>query len=542
VLLVFAILALLPVEVVRAADIQPTVTLDPIAPTIYRGEVEHFTAHLANGHEFGVMFQQSIDGGITWDNYVGGNVSGTDPNTWVADIEVGPSIPLGARLIRAYSTPKPGFLEASSDPQEETVQIHQSAITSLKVVNVDWPTILPNSPNVRVVATGEHGSPEIDELVDGDWHPISDGAVGGMGYANVGPIGEGDHTYRARIDDSWSVAGSSDEITVQIGKAATEPTWLTPLATQAHHPIHGQVSFSAPVGGVALDGPLTVTDVATSNVVATGTAGMEFDLPPIALGNHSFLVRFEGTADYEPSEKAFTVNVVPDVLDATGVGLDMTTFYPIVDSYRDVVRAKGTRLEPASVSVAIYNSANTRVRLLAASRASGAYSVAWNGKNTTGTLQPSGKYKVVQTLTDAFGSRKSFTSYVTLSRKRIYTYTTYLNRTTPTKRSTAWVGWQFTLPSATLYKSLTLQVYGRSIRVPGADLGGWDIRRCSFSAAWSPDCVGSWGAMGFTNAWYSRGLSVTYNRSGRYVRGIAATYGSAVVYKARVKVTYGLLK
>jgi hypothetical protein len=270
---------------------------------------------------------------------------------------------------------------------------------------------------------------------------------------------------------------------------------------------------------------------------------MQFTIPPLSVGTHGFLVTYDGNADYAASSKTLTISVAMDLVEATGVGLDATTFYPVVDGYRDVVRAKGTRQEPLSVSVAIYNGAGTRVRLLAASRATGAYGVAWNGRNTAGTLQPSGRYKVVQTLTDAAGTKKAFTSYVTLSRKKIYTYTTYLNKTTPTKKSTSWAGWQFTLPSATLYKSMTFQAYARSVNVPGAELGGWDFRRCAWTAPWSPDCVGSWGSIGFSTAWYSRGLSTTYGRHGAYVRAfVATTYGSGVVYKVRLKVTYGVLK
>jgi hypothetical protein len=540
-LVVLAVLAVLPVEVAHAEDVQPTVTLDPIGDTIYRGDYEHFTAHVANGHQFGVTFQQSFDG-TTWTGYSGSSQSGGDPNTWFGGTQVTGSVPLGTRWIRAYTFPTAGFLEAWSAPQQQDVLIHESSISEVKAFNPDWPAILPNSPTVRVYATGVRGTPLLEQLVDGDWHDLGAGSSGGSTWVDLGPLGEGEHTFRARIPDSDFVVGSTEELVVHVTKAATEPSWFQPPTVQANHALPAQVAVNGQGGGVSFDAAMTVTEVG-GTFSASGQVGMQFTIPPLSLGTHSFLVSYAGNADYEASSKTFTLTAVPDVVEATGVGLDAATFYPVVDGYRDVVHARGTRQEPASVSVAVYNAGGTRVRLLAVSRAAGAYSVAWNGRNTAGTLQPSGGYKVVQTLTDAAGTKKAVTSYVTLSRKKIYAYTTYLNKTTPTKKSTSWAGWQFTLPSATLYRALTFQVYGHSVNVPGADLGGWDVRRCAWAAPWSPDCVGSWGAIGFSTAWYSRGLSVTYNRSGRYVRAFAATsYGSGVVYKVRLKVTYGILK
>ena len=118
-----------------------------------------------------------------------------------------------------------------------------------------------------------------------------------------------------------------------------------------------------------------------------------------------------------------------------------------------------------------------------------------------------------------------------------------LLKTAPTRKTTSWFGYQFSLPSATIYKSLVFSIYGRSTTVPGIVIGAVDNRICPItSTSWDPGCVGSWTGVGFSTAWYSKSLSTTYNRSGLYVRAFAAANGAGGVAKARLRVAYGILR
>jgi hypothetical protein len=348
----------------------------------------------------------------------------------------------------------------------------------------------------------------------------------------------------------YSMSGNAiaADATLDFTVGDTTATTVTLSKTKAYS--DQLVTATAKVTGPAglTGGTLKIRDVTTSvvlgSVAVTSSVRSLSVSKKFAAGAHWIVAEYSGAPRFAPSIVGQTLTVIAD----TGVALLATTpasqtFYPYRDAYKDTVQVGGTLDERATVSISIYRPTGGRIVLTSLGWKTGVYRYTWNGRNSSGTMYAVGKYKVVQTLRDSTGHVRSVTSYVTISAKRLYTTTTYLNRTTPTKRTTSWIGWQFTLPSATIYKSLVFQVYGRSLRVPGASLGGWDTRRCGWSAPWSPNCVGSWGSLGFTTAWYSRTLSPTYNRSGPYVRGIAATtYGSGVVYKVRLKVVYGILR
>jgi hypothetical protein len=100
----------------------------------------------------------------------------------------------------------------------------------------------------------------------------------------------------------------------------------------------------------------------------------------------------------------------PDTtVQASGLGVSASTFYPYPDKYRDTVAIKGTRGEKASTAISIYAPTGAKVRTFAVAAALGPYSVAWNGRNTSGTLLAAGEYKVVQTVTDLWGNKLSET-------------------------------------------------------------------------------------------------------------------------------------
>ena len=201
---------------------------------------------------------------------------------------------------------------------------------------------------------------------------------------------------------------------------------------------------------------------------------------------------------------------------ATGIGINRATFYPVVDGYLDTVTLRGTRNEKASVAVGIYAPTGGKVRTLTAASALGAYAIAWNGKTASGAVVPAGRYRVVQTVTDLWGNHLAVTSYVNVSRKKLFTYTyvktlngaaysatgdagtgsiskaksSYADgvRIATGHQGSAGVGYAFTVPAATIYKSVKFEMLGRSNLVAGAgdEVGvqdwsictGWDDLVC----------------------------------------------------------------
>lgn len=180
----------------------------------------------------------------------------------------------------------------------------------------------------------------------------------------------------------------------------------------------------------------------------------------------------------------------PDTMvQASGFMTNYGTIYPYVDGYRDSIDIRATRGEEASASIAIYNPAGTKIRTLTVPSGTGLYSVAWNGRNTAGTIQPAGKYKIISTVTDTSNNKLSDTRYVTVSSKKLVTktftqtldaakYTQLLKSGTGTasKTSTAYTGglkmtsgsngtvaavYSFSAPSAISYTTVTFTVIGK---------------------------------------------------------------------------------
>ena len=563
------VIASLPVSIARAADIQPVVTLDPIAPVVYRGELDSMTAHVSDGAG-GVFFQVSTDDGATWETFAGSSQAG---DGWSQSSYISSTFPLGMVLIRAHVYAQAGFLEASSEPQEREVRRRQAVITDFRIVDPNGGAILPRTDPVRVYGAASHAS-MLDQWVDGDWLLIGGGGV--SWWTELAAPGVGEHRFRLRVDTTDLVVGASQELTLDITKAASVPVWSAPLTVQAHHAMEAQVSFTGPGRFLPDDGLMTVTNVASGVVIATGNPGMQFTVPPLNAGPHDFLVSFTGNEDYEASSKTFTVTATADSVDASGVGLNYSAFYPYKDGYRDTVTVRGNRLEPLSVAIRIYSSTGALVKSSSFSRAAGSYRYAWNGRTSSGALRPSGKYRVVQTLTDAAGTTKAFTSYVSLSHKRIVLKTAYVTKlgssvsakgdegsgsiATSTsngyvrltgKYPGGWVGvgYQFTIPSATLYKSIAFQVYSKGPLVAASNqIGLQSFATCPYSSSssWYEDCFNHWAGIGgsaTTPSWKTASGHVTNNRYNRTVRGmVSVNAGTFYIYKARVKVVYGVLQ
>ena len=287
------------------------------------------------------------------------------------------------------------------------------------------------------------------------------------------------------------------------------------------------------------------------------------DLPHA--GDHSYTATYSGntTLAGSTSTPATPVTVVPDTVDATNVGVNYGTFYPVKDNYKDTLRISGNRQEPISVTIRIYNANNKRVALVTRSQATGGYAYEWNGK-ASGDLLPAGKYRIVQTLVDAAGTTKAYTSYSNLSHKKLVTRTKTITKNgvavtagtighvyksghaavVKAGGSGALAGWQFKIPSAISYKSIQFRAnVAAHLAAPPSVIAMQNFNWCT---DWNTACFDRVKSIGNTSGsarWYSTKGSPSAHRKGHIVRGIAGVAtGQITIYKVQVKVTYTVLK
>ena len=131
--------------------------------------------------------------------------------------------------------------------------------------------------------------------------------------------------------------------------------------------------------------------------------------------------------------------------------------------------------------------------------------------------------------------------YTTVSAKRLYTYNRTLTKDYAHRsaQGTHSVAWQFTLPSATVYKKIVFKTYAKS--ASGGGFGPHDFTECS-KPTWDLGCAYPAARIGTTFAWRSVTGSVTANRSGTYVRLYAEASTRTNLKYGRVTVTYGVLR
>ncbi|TMF34434.1 MAG: choice-of-anchor D domain-containing protein [Chloroflexi bacterium] len=278
-------------------------------------------------------------------------------------------------------------------------------------------------------------------------------------------------------------------------------------------------------------------------------------------------------AGYPPSILDLTLAVGPpdQVVSATGVGVNTSTFYPYRDAYKDTVLIRGTLGEWATVKVAIYNaSTNGKVRAFDLGLRRGAYSVAWNGLTAAGTRVAAARYKVVQTLQDQLGNKLTAVAYTTVSWKRLYTYSGsktlygaqysfhgdpgngsistrsafYRGIKVTSGSSWAGVGYTFSLPAATVYKSVTFKVLGKSPNARQGWQAVWNPSRGSYLVVESYDLAKH---IGPSYRWWSTGGSLATHQRSRVTRAIVMSIyeGGSVTFdisKVQLSYTYGVLR
>jgi hypothetical protein len=543
----------LPATAKATTDIETTTTLVSYTSLTYPDSIATYVARVSPvpiPPAF-VMFEYSTDGGSVWAST---SMAQVDEQ---GDANGGIFTPAqdakGVRLIRARFMGSTGYAESMSSPAEQTVAAYVTEITSFVAMNPNGGQILPAVPiklDLHAINPSQTYVFEI-ETPDG-WEKLADGGAflqfntDHHAFLTIDPLGLGSHHVRVRMDETDYVTGAVGDLSIEIAKGIPILTWAVEPTNQAHHQITGTVALETPAGGASPGGEITVRRTDTDAVIGSGPAPgpVGYSAPGVEAGTFAVKASYEGDANFAAATSSHDVPVLADIVDASAIRLSQTTFYPYKDGYRDTVSISGSRNEPIAVAIRIYSPAGKLVKSVAIPSGIGAYSYAWNGRTSSGAIRASGKYKVVQTLTDGAGTRKSVSAYVNLSSKRLYSYSTYINKTLSqaARKTSSWVGWEFYLPAATVYKGLSFQVYAKSSLIPGLEVGGYDFRSCGRTSSWSPACVSSWRGVGHTTAWYGKGLSVSYNRSGRYVRGIVSAAGSGVVYKARLKVSYAILR
>jgi Bacterial Ig-like domain (group 3)/FlgD Ig-like domain len=394
--------------------------------------------------------------------------------------------------------------------------------------------------------------------------------------------GLGEHVMYPTFTPSSSsyAASQGDQITFEVDRATS---WTlndgpyppaeagTPFTLRAYvGSAYADATGSVSIWRVGEVDPVCTEPLATGHEVHCTVAG----LPQ---GSYTFYAAYGGTTYVEPSESSIlTVEVGPNLAHGSA-SLQYAKFYPHKDGYRDTVEIRGQRDEDASVVIKIYKPSGALLKTVNLALGSGEYSWTWNGRKSSGTLLPEGKYKVKQTLMDALGATKTITGYVTLSHKVMRYHTKsitvrgssadasgYAFAGTVRRNTTAgWIrlrapdvgwdwagaGWQFTIPSATIYTSLKVKIYGRhSGPNTSTDLGAQNFAICPYKpkADWNIGCSSGTVYIPATSGtklyWYSTGALSSSFRAGKVVRAMVSTVGGTTyIYKARVTVKYGVL-
>jgi hypothetical protein len=327
-----------------------------------------------------------------------------------------------------------------------------------------------------------------------------------------------------------------------------------------------------------VSGPFTptgsVTFVRTDTQASLGTAALVNGTAVLAradfpVGTYEIVLRFPGDAQLRPSESApvtLTITADPGVK-VSNVGVQWLRLYPVKDGYKDTDQVFGTTLEPATVTIRIYNSGGTRVKDWALGTKNGSYAVTWTGRKADGSLLAAGTYQVKQFFEDASGNTKTVTSEVILSHKKLYWYVKSQTRYASTgafftadhsgayksdrfyrgiELDGGWYAGQsalarytFTLPSATIYSSVRVSVYGKSISPYGK--GNVSFRN------WSTGIRDGITSIGYSTAWYEKSVSATNHvnsdRAVRvYVEALGATYSLVDFQKVKLTYKYAVLK
>lgn len=410
-----------------------------------------------------------------------------------------------------------------------------------------------SSPSIATLAVGSHA-------VTADYLP----ADPSLFDPGSGSLAGGQVVDKAPVTVALSAAPAEWEISVPVVVRAT----VAPVAPRADGTV-------APAG--TMDFSIDSGPAQTVPVVG-GVA--EFPAATLALGPHRITATYSGDDSFlGGASSSLTGTVAANLVNASGVGVSGTSIYPIRDGWRDTVAIRGLRNERLGVTIRIYSPAGRLVATRPIPAGLGSYASTWNGRNAVGTILPAGRYRIVQTLVDPStvpALTKAWTSYIALSTKRM-TWRTATLTVTPGPRNYRFssgqgvgassassagalvlvgatgewpaVGYEFTLPAASTYRTIRFQVLGSaSGATPAVGLQRWSIGagwgqvyRADFArTAVTPSAV-TWRGLASTNP-------APFVSATRRVRGYVDGGGRLTgpfrfgVTGVRLLVVYGILR
>jgi hypothetical protein len=508
-------------------------------------------------------------------------VNSVDPATGLSWLRAtGPELGLGHHELVAEYTDSNGTFEASSSGPQPLDVIRAPLHLTLQASGTamypgDMITLTANS-------TDSYAGGDATFVADGPSGQITLGTrsyyydVTGISWQlEVSSLPYGEYDITASIAESDNVTGAvSNMVTITSAKRPSNVSINASGTPQTHHPY---TIFVEPYAAVPVDhlplptGTVTLKDGPTS----LGTKPLEngagtFEISAFTAGNHTLTASYSGDGYYAPGTGTLPLPITADVVEASNVGIQFGTFYPATDGYRDTLAIRGTRLESATVGIRIFGPSGVVVRTATLSAANGSYSYAWNGRTSAGAVLPGGFYRVVQTLTDGFATKSTFESTVNLSTKKLFTKTAYVTLSGPNftvkgsggggsvTKSTAggyvkltagdggWAaaGWEFRLPAAFGYKSVSFEIDAKGgLSAPPNRFAIQNFERCARTNDWNESCFERWTSVGNnppSRRWYATSASGSASyRSPAYVRGIVHVgFGTVYVYTARAKVVY----
>lgn len=314
-----------------------------------------------------------------------------------------------------------------------------AALASPSVVAAALPTSTTISASDTTVVAGDALSltATVSPAPSGGAVSFTSTQFGSLGTAEIDPdtntagirvtLAPGTHSITATFAGVGDFTGStSAPITIQstLGPTtgtgtSTSLTLATPgaaegdlaqlRATVAPTPDDGRVQF---MEGNRLLGTAPIDNATGQAVLAIAT---------LAAGTHQIVAIYTGSAAFAGSASPSTAITIgaDTTVQATGVSVSHATIYPVVDGIGDTVNIRGRTGERTSITIAIVNSAGKRVRSIGLGTVIGPYSTTWNGRTSSGTIVPAGRYTVIQTLVDLRRNRLVVSSPLTVSHKRL---------------------------------------------------------------------------------------------------------------------------
>ena len=350
--------------------------------------------------------------------------------------------------------------------------------------------------------------------------------------------------------DPVCLGGFRKTVWLHYAPAADGPVAVDTARTQYADTVLGVYAGSPPddLSPVTCNDDVSASDL-TSRVTFEAHAGTEYWIVVAdATGTsvRDLVVRFSAGA---PDT---TINV-------GGWSAAYATVYPYLDGYRDTVTTTATPTEPVHVTIDVVAAASpgTVLRHVDLGIRDRAYGWVWNAKSDAGALLPDGAYLIRHHAVDGFGNAVTHDVPVAVSSKRLYAATgsTYVtgakvaykkhagsgsavtisgsSAVLKSGSGYAYVQYSVVLPSQPVYKTVKLEVTGKSSNGKTVVFYAWN----GVSGAW--DGIKRTGASLAT--YVGPSLAASSHVDGRTVYGmvLAKSTGSPIIWTVtRVTVVY----